>query len=104
MLVGYLSGIAVIMVVSQLGKLLGIEVHGDGFLQELTYAARHASDAHTPTLALGLITLVAMLLAAARFPRAPIALLGMLGATLAVWALGSMLLGSARLLRSDAGQ
>ena len=75
------------MVVSQLGKLLGIEVHGDGFLQELTYAARHVSDAHTPTLALGLITLVAMLLAAARFPRAPIALLGMLGATLAVWAL-----------------
>ena len=31
-LVGYLTGIACIMVVSQLGKLLGIEVKGDGFL------------------------------------------------------------------------
>ena len=35
---------------------------------------------------LGLITLTAMLLAALKFPRAPIALVGMLGATLAVWA------------------
>ena len=86
-LVGYLSGIAVIMVVSQLGKLLGIEVHGDGFLQELTYAVRHVGEAHVPTLVLGLVTLVAMLLAALKFPRAPIALFGMLGATLAAWAL-----------------
>jgi sulfate permease, SulP family len=86
-LVGYLSGIAVIMVVSQLGKLLGIEVRGDGFLQELTYAVRHAGEAHTPTLLLGLVTLVAMLLAAVKFPRAPIALFGMLGATFAAWAL-----------------
>ena len=86
-LVGYLSGIAVIMVVSQLGKLLGIDVHGDGFLQELPYAVRHVGEAHVPTLVLGLVTLVAMLLAAIKFPRAPIALFGMLGATFAAWAL-----------------
>ena len=68
-LIGYLAGIAVIMVVSQLGKLLGIEVQGDGFLTELGYAARHVTDAHTPTLALGLITLTAMLLAALEVPQ-----------------------------------
>ena len=38
-------------------------------------------------MVLGLVTLVAMLLAALRFPRAPIALLGMVGATLTAWAL-----------------
>ena len=85
-LVGYLAGIAAIMVVSQLGKLLGIDVQGDGFLTELGYAARHVTEANTATLVLGLVTLTAMLLAALKFPRAPIALLGMLGATVAVWA------------------
>ena len=86
-LVGYLTGIAAIMVVSQLGKLLGIEVKGDGFLSELGYVIRHLDDADTATLVLGLVTLAAMLLASLRFPRAPIALVGMLGATLAAWAL-----------------
>jgi len=86
-LVGYLTGIAAIMVISQLGKLLGIDVHGDGFLPELTSAARHLSEVHVPTMVLGLTTLAAMLVGAALFPRAPIALIGMLGATAAVWVL-----------------
>ena len=84
-LIGYLAGIAGIMVVSQFGKLLGIEVQGEGFLTELGYAARHVTEANAATLVLGLVTLTAMLLAALKFPRAPIALLGMLGATVAVW-------------------
>ena len=84
-LIGYLAGIAGIMVVSQFGKLLGIEVQGEGFLTELGYAARHVTEANAATLVLGLVTLTAMLLAALKFPRAPIALLGMLGATVVVW-------------------
>ena len=84
-LIGYLAGIAGIMVVSQFGKLLGIEVQGEGFLTELGYAARHVTEANAATLVLGLVTLTAMLLAALKFPRTPIALLGMLGATVAVW-------------------
>ena len=36
-LIGYLAGIAGIMVVSQFGKLLGIEVQGEGFFTELGY-------------------------------------------------------------------
>jgi SulP family sulfate permease len=86
-LVGYLTGIAAIMVVSQLGKLLGITIEGDGFLPELSYAARHVTESQTPTLVLGLVTLAAMLLGAWALPRAPIALLGMLGATAAAWLL-----------------
>lgn len=80
-LVGYLAGIAVIMVTSQLGKLLGFPVEADGFLPELSYVLHHLEDVHVPSMVLGLVTLVAMLAASAFFPKAPVALLGMLGAT-----------------------
>jgi len=33
-LVGYMAGVAVIMIVSQLGKISGAPVEGDGFLPE----------------------------------------------------------------------
>lgn len=82
-LVGYLAGIAAIMVASQLGKLLGVPEDADGFVAELREVFGQLDQVHGPTAALSLITLAAMLAAAARFPRAPVALVGMLGATAA---------------------
>jgi len=82
-LVGYLAGIALLMVSSQLGKLLGVPQDADGFLPEVIQVAGRLDQVHTPTAALGLTTLVAMLATAAVLPRAPVALLGMLGATAA---------------------
>ncbi|MFC7493580.1 MULTISPECIES: SulP family inorganic anion transporter [unclassified Nocardioides] len=87
-LVGYMAGIAAIMVVSQLGKLTAIDVEAEGFFQELVYVVRHLDEIHLPTFALGCTTAAAMLLASAYFPRAPVALLGMLGATAAAALLG----------------
>ena len=87
-LVGYLTGIAAIMVVSQLGKLTGIAVDADGFLAEIGFVLRHLDEAHGPTLWLAIVTLTVMLVGSAFFPRAPIALLGMLGATGVAAALG----------------
>jgi SulP family sulfate permease len=81
-LVGYMAGIAAIMIVSQLGNLAGFPVDADGFLREAWYFLRHLGDTHGSTLSLGLGTLALLLLAAWRFPRAPVALAGMLGATL----------------------
>jgi SulP family sulfate permease len=86
-LVGYMSGIAAIMVVSQLGKLIGISARANGFLPELREVVTQLGSVHLPTLAVGAVTLAVMLAGAAAYPRAPIALIGMLGATLAVWAL-----------------
>lgn len=83
-LVGYMTGIAVIMVVSQIGRLTGVVVDAEGVLPELAYAARHLDDVRAPTLVLGLTTVVLMLLGSHFWPRAPVALLGMLGATAAV--------------------
>ncbi len=82
-LLGYLAGVAVIMVSSQLGKLCGVELEADslpGLLREL--ALRHA-EIHAPTLALGMAVLLFLLWVQRRFPRAPGPLLAVLLATAA---------------------
>jgi len=83
-LVGYMAGIAAIMVMSQLGKLMRVTTRSDTFLGEARELAGHLDAAHLPTLAVGVTTLVVMLGSAALWPRAPMALIGMIGATIAV--------------------
>ena len=80
-LVGYLAGVGVAMIVSQLGRLSGIPGAGPSSWDRISHTAAHLGEAHLPTLALGLVTLAVMLLGAAVFPRAPVALLGLVGAT-----------------------
>ncbi len=87
-LVGYMAGIAAIMVVSQLGKLLGISVEAEGFFDELSYLLRHLGDLHVPSLLLGLVALVAMLVGSRIWPRAPVVLVAVVLATAAAWLLG----------------
>ncbi len=83
-LIGYMAGVAAIMVVSQLGTLTGMDVDADGFRAEVWYVARHLDDIHLPTLVLGLSAAALMILGARWWPRAPVALIGMLLATAAV--------------------
>ncbi|HYF72015.1 MAG TPA: SulP family inorganic anion transporter, partial [Nocardioides sp.] len=83
-LVGYMTGIAVMMIVSQLGKLTGIDVDADTIPGEVAYVARHLEDVHGTTLALGTCVLVVLLVGRHRWPRAPIPLVGMLLATVVV--------------------
>ena len=52
-LVGYMAGIAAIMVVSQLGKLVGVSVEADGFFAELSYLLHHLEEVHLASLLLG---------------------------------------------------
>lgn len=60
-LVGYLAGIAALMIVSQLGKVTGIEVDGEGFLAELEFVLTHLSQVHWPTLGVAVVVLVSLL-------------------------------------------
>lgn len=83
-LIGYMAGVAVIMISSQLGTLGGFEVEADGFGSEVAFVATHLDAVHLPTLLLGLATLTVMLAASAVYRHAPVALLGMLGATAVV--------------------
>ena len=77
-LVGYMVGIALVMIVSQLGRLTGIPVAGDGVVPELRSLLSGLDQVHGPTLALGAALVTALLVGAAMFPRAPVALAGML--------------------------
>ncbi|MDC5696188.1 SulP family inorganic anion transporter [Intrasporangium calvum] len=87
-LVGYMAGIAALMIVSQLDKITGIDVEGDSFLEEVGFTATHLDQAHAPTLAIALGVL-AVLLAFGRWARRwPGPLIAMLGAAALVQVLG----------------
>lgn len=83
-LVGYMAGIAVLMVVSQIDKVTGIRVEGDSLPQELAYALTHLGETHLPTLWLALGVLVVLLGFQRLAPTWPGPLIGMLGATVLV--------------------
>jgi SulP family sulfate permease len=87
-LVGYMAGIAALMVVSQIGKVTGIRVQGDSFVQELRYAVTHLGAVHVPTLLLSAGVLVVLLGFQRLRPTWPGPLIGMLGATLVVAVFG----------------
>ena len=94
-LVGYLTGVAVLMVVSQLDSLTGIEVEGDSMPAEIWSAVNQHADVHVPTLVLSSTLLVLLLLAAHFFPRLPNPLLAALLGAAAVAVLGLEELGVA---------
>lgn len=83
-LVGYMAGVATIMAASQLGNLTGIQVRAGDVTAEVRYVAQHLQEVHGPTLVLGLGTLTVLLVGSLLLPRAPMALIGMLGAAGAV--------------------
>ncbi len=85
-LIGYLHGVAVVLVISQLGKLLGVPVEATEPLQRLWEVARELDDVSGATAALSAVTLAALLLLRRLIPALPGALLVVLGAIAASWA------------------
>ncbi len=83
-LVGYLAGVAVIMMVGQLGKISGVPVKGDTLAAELASFIRGLDQLQMGTLLLGLATLLFLFAVQWKFPRAPGPLLAVLLATAAV--------------------
>lgn len=83
-LVGYMAGIAVIMVLTQMDKLVGIATDEESVLAEARFVFTHLDDAHGPTVTLGLAVLIVLLAGSHWFPRAPVPLVGMLLAAAAV--------------------
>jgi SulP family sulfate permease len=84
-LVGYMAGIAVLMVVSQLGKLTGMPVEGDTPLSESAYVLQHLGAVRLPTLAMALTVTVALFVAQRFRPHWPNPLIAMLLAALVTW-------------------
>lgn len=87
-LVGYLAGVALIMIVDQLPKLTGVPTTGSGFFPQLLSFVRNLPEAQPATVAFA-ATALAFLFAAPRFLRAvPGPLLAVVLGTAAVAAFG----------------
>ncbi|MBH9413194.1 SulP family inorganic anion transporter [Pseudomonas aeruginosa] len=87
-LVGYLNGIGLSLLVGQLGKLVGYEAATSGFVAGILALLENLLHIHWPTLILGSLSLLLMVLLPRRFPQLPGALCGVLLASLAAALLG----------------
>jgi len=80
-LVGYMTGVALIMMVGQLGKVIGVPLHGSGFFAELASFGRGLHETQAATLALAAAALAFLFAIQHWFPHWPGPLLAMLLAT-----------------------
>ncbi|MDI2124772.1 SulP family inorganic anion transporter [Yinghuangia seranimata] len=87
-LIGYLAGVALIMIVDQLSKTTGVPVEGDGFGPMLRSFATNLSDVDWATVALSAAALALLFGLAHYVPRSPAPLLVVALATAAVAVFG----------------
>jgi SulP family sulfate permease len=83
-LIGYMAGIAVLMIVSQLGKVTGIAVEGSSVLSELRSFVAHLDQIQWPTLVVAAATFVLPVALQQLLPRRPGPLIAMVAAAAAV--------------------
>ncbi len=79
--VGYMNGLAVTIVVSQLPKLCGFSTDADGFLDELRAWFDHLDATQAGAIAVGLGVLVVLLVLPRFVPKVPAVLVAVVGAT-----------------------
>jgi sulfate permease, SulP family len=87
-LVGYIHGVAVVLIVGQLGKLTGIDVDAGDPVPQLAEMAREIGDVSAATFAVGAAALALLLTARYVTPRLPAALIVVVAAIVASTALG----------------
>jgi sulfate permease, SulP family len=74
-LIGYLHGVAVVLIVGQFGKMLGLSINAETPPGQLIEVIREITDLSWPTLAVGLVSLALLLLARWLSPKLPGALI-----------------------------
>jgi sulfate permease, SulP family len=70
-LIGYVHGVAVVLIIGQLGKLLGLSINAQNPLGKLVEDIKEITDLSWITLAVGLASLAAQLLLGWLFPKLP---------------------------------
>jgi SulP family sulfate permease len=90
-LVGYLAGVAVIMIAGQLDKFSGVEIDEENPLKAIWYFLTHLGEIHNTTLVMSICVLIFLFVGSWRFPRAPMPLVAIALAALVakVFDLGS---------------
>ena len=86
-LVGYMTGIALLMIASQLGRITGVPVSGDRFIDLMRAFARVVGHVHWPTTVLAASVLLLLLALGRWAPKMPGPLIAVLAATLVVYGL-----------------
>lgn len=81
---GFIVGVALTIALGQAGKLFGVEIEGHGFFAEAFDLIRQLPDLHVPTLAVGAVSLVALVGLDRWIPRIPAALVVVIGSILVV--------------------
>jgi high affinity sulfate transporter 1 len=87
-LVGYLAGVAVIMIADQLRRVTGVPVTGQTFAAQVASFARGLGQMQPATVAVAAVVLAFLLVLQLFWPHAPGPLLAILGATAATAAFG----------------
>lgn len=83
-LIGYMAGVALIMIIGQLGKVSGIKISADSLGGEVLEFIVNINQVQLPTLLLAGLVLLFLFVIRARFPRWPGPLIAVLLATAAV--------------------
>jgi len=83
-LIGYMAGVAVIMITGQLGKVNGMSLEASTVFGEVQTFLTHLPQSHGPTLILSILVLVFLFAIQSQFRNAPGPLLAVLLATVAV--------------------
>ena len=78
-LTGFVFGLALIITMKQIPKLLGVDVHEQDFFQGLWRTLKALPDTSLVTLAVGLASLAGMILLERYLPKLPAALLVLIG-------------------------
>lgn len=88
-LVGYMAGVALVMIAGQLGKVTGTESSGYEFLGQVTTFAKHIIDIHWPTLILATAVVVVQVVLSMRDSRlpGPLIAVALTSAAVMVWSL-----------------
>lgn len=83
-LVGYITGVGLTLLSSQIAAFTGVPIEGDSFFPRVLELGRELGEVHGPTLALGAVTLATILVLRRVAPAVPGALVGVVGAGLVV--------------------
>ncbi|MFN2141292.1 MAG: SulP family inorganic anion transporter [Candidatus Promineifilaceae bacterium] len=87
-IVGFATGAAALIAVRQIKPLLGLQYPSDSVLTVLTGAATHISEIDPPTAAIGIGTIIFLVVMQRISDKIPAALLAMILSSLIVYALG----------------
>ena len=86
-LVGYIHGVAIVLVCGQLGKLLGLDIDASEPIGQVVEVVRELADVSGTTLLVGAIALGALVAARFLAPRLPASLIVVVAAIAVSWAI-----------------